>query len=124
MRIVVGVGGGIAAYKAAELVRALIQRGHEVQVVMTRSAQEFIQPLTFASLTDRKVITGLFSQNSSQDTLASAVEHIAVAKENDLLVVAPATADLVGEIRHGVGGRFSYQRCIWRSRARLFYRRP
>jgi phosphopantothenoylcysteine decarboxylase/phosphopantothenate--cysteine ligase len=106
MRIVVGVGGGIAAYKAAELVRALIQRGHQVQVVMTRSAQEFIQPLTFASLTDRKVITGLFSQNSSQDTLASAVEHIAVAKENDLLVVAPATADLLAKFATGLADDF------------------
>jgi phosphopantothenoylcysteine decarboxylase/phosphopantothenate--cysteine ligase len=87
-------------------VRALIQRGHEVQAVMTRSAQEFIQPLTFASLTDRKVITGLFSQNSSQDTLASAVEHIAVAKENDLLVVAPATADLLAKFATGLADDF------------------
>jgi phosphopantothenoylcysteine decarboxylase/phosphopantothenate--cysteine ligase len=106
MRIVVGVGGGIAAYKAAELVRALGQRGHEVQVVMTRAAQEFIQPLTFAALTDRKVITGLFSQNSAQDTLASAVEHIAVAKENDLLVVAPATADLLAKFATGSADDF------------------
>ena len=66
MRVILGVGGGIAAYKAAELVRALQQRDHEVQVVMTRAAQEFIQPLTFAALTGRKVITGLFSQESSQ----------------------------------------------------------
>ena len=76
MRVLLGVGGGIAAYKAAELVRALQQRGHEVQVIMTEAAQEFIRPLTFAALTGRKVITGLFSQASSQDTLSSAVEHI------------------------------------------------
>jgi phosphopantothenoylcysteine decarboxylase/phosphopantothenate--cysteine ligase len=106
MRIVVGVGGGIAAYKAAELVRALGQRGHDVQVVMTRSAQEFIRPLTFAALTGRKVITGLFSQDSSQDTLASAVEHIAVAKENDVLVVAPATADLLAKFAIGLADDF------------------
>jgi phosphopantothenoylcysteine decarboxylase/phosphopantothenate--cysteine ligase len=106
MRIVVGVGGGIAAYKAAELVRALGQRGHDVTVVMTRAAQEFVQPLTFAALTGRKVITGLFSQNSSQDTLASAVEHIAVAKENDLLVVAPATADLLAKFATGLADDF------------------
>ena len=106
MRIVVGVGGGIAAYKAAELVRVLGQRGHEVQVVMTRAAQEFIQPLTFAALTGRKVITGLFSQGSSQETLASAVEHIAVAKENDLLVVAPATADLLAKFATGLADDF------------------
>ncbi len=106
MRIVVGVGGGIAAYKAAELVRALGQRGHDVQVVMTKSAQEFIQPLTFASLTGRKVITGLFSQQSSQDTLSSAIEHIAVAKDNDLLVVAPATADLLAKFATGLADDF------------------
>jgi phosphopantothenoylcysteine decarboxylase/phosphopantothenate--cysteine ligase len=106
MRIVVGVGGGIAAYKAAELARVLGQRGHEVQVVMTRAAQEFIQPLTFAALTGRKVITGLFSQDSSQETLASAVEHIAVAKENDLLVVAPATADLLAKFATGLADDF------------------
>jgi phosphopantothenoylcysteine decarboxylase/phosphopantothenate--cysteine ligase len=106
MRIVVGVGGGIAAYKAAELVRALSQRGHDVQVVMTKGAQEFIQPLTFAALTGRKVITGLFSQSSSQDTLSSAVEHIAVAKDNELLVVAPATADLLAKFAVGLADDF------------------
>jgi phosphopantothenoylcysteine decarboxylase/phosphopantothenate--cysteine ligase len=106
MRIVVGVGGGIAAYKAAELVRALGQRGHDVQVVMTKGAQEFIRPLTFAALTGRKVITGLFSEESSQDTLASAVEHIAVAKENEILVVAPATADLLAKFASGLADDF------------------
>src|SRR5215471_8517209 len=94
-RVVLGVGGGIAAYKSAELARALMQRGVEVQVVMTRGAQEFIRPLTFATLTGRKVITDLFSSASAEDTLSSAVEHIAVAQDNDLLVVSPATADLL-----------------------------
>ena len=61
MRIVLGVGGGIAAYKAAELVRALDKRGHEVQVVLTEAAQQFITPFTFAALTRRKVITNLFA---------------------------------------------------------------
>ncbi len=106
MRVVLGVGGGIAAYKSAELVRALQQRGHQVQVVMTRAAQEFIQPLTFAALTGRKVITGLFSQTSSQDTLSSAVEHIAVAQENEVLVVAPATADLIAKFAYGLADDF------------------
>jgi phosphopantothenoylcysteine decarboxylase / phosphopantothenate---cysteine ligase len=106
MRIVLGVGGGIAAYKSAELARTLEQRGHEVQVVMTRAAQEFIQPLTFAALTNRKVITGLFSQTSEQDTLSSAVEHIAVAQENDALVVAPATADLLAKFAFGLADDF------------------
>ncbi len=106
MRIVVGIGGGIAAYKSAELVRALQQRGHEVQVVMTRAAQEFIQPLTFAALTGRKAITGLFSDASQQETLSSAVEHIAVAQENHVLVVAPATADLLAKFAYGLADDF------------------
>lgn len=106
MRVVLGVGGGIAAYKSAELARELQQRGHEVQVVMTRAAQEFIQPLTFAALTGRKVITGLFSQTSADETLSSAVEHIAVAQENDVLVVAPATADLMAKFAHGFADDF------------------
>ena len=106
MRVVLGVGGGIAAYKSAELARALEQRDHQVQVVMTRAAQEFIQPLTFASLTGRKVITGLFSQSSADETLESAVEHVAVARENDVLVVAPATADLIAKFAYGLADDF------------------
>ena len=106
MRVVLGVGGGIAAYKSAELVRSLQQRGHDVQVVMTRAAQEFVQPLTFAALTGRAVITGLFSQANPQATLSSAVEHIAVAQENDALVVAPATADLLAKFAYGLADDF------------------
>jgi phosphopantothenoylcysteine decarboxylase/phosphopantothenate--cysteine ligase len=101
MNAALGVGGGIAAYKAAELARALMERGIEVQVVMTRAAQEFIQPLTFAALTGNKVITDLFSAGNADGTLASAVEHIAVAEKNDVLVVAPATADLLAKFAHG-----------------------
>src|ERR1700683_733289 len=92
MRIVLGVSGGIAAYKAAEIARALIQNGHEVQAVLTRAAEEFIRPLTFAALTGRKVITDLFSSTSPEDTLSSSVEHIGVAREHDLLLVAPPPA--------------------------------
>ncbi len=106
MRVVLGVGGGIAAYKAVEIARALGQLGHEVQVVMTGAAQEFIQPLTFATLTGRKVVTGLFSRGSDADTLSSAVEHIAVAQENDVLVVAPATADLLAKFTYGLADDF------------------
>ena len=105
-RVVLGVGGGIAAYKAAELCRALIQSGFSVQVVMTASAQEFVRPLTFAALSGRKVITDLFSSSSSEATLSSAVEHIAVAQDNDLLVVAPATADLLAKFAHGMANDF------------------
>ncbi len=106
MRVVLGVGGGIAAYKSAELVRALQQRGHQVQVVMTRAAQEFIRPLTFAALTGQKVITELFAQDNGQETLSSAVEHIGVAQENDVLVVAPATADLLAKFAYGIADDF------------------
>jgi phosphopantothenoylcysteine decarboxylase/phosphopantothenate--cysteine ligase len=123
MRIVVGVGGGIAAYKAAELVRALGQRGHDVQVVMTKPAQEFIQPLTFAALTGRKVITGLFSQDNSQDTLASAVEHIAVAKENELLVVAPARQPIYWQSSRAAWRTIFSRRYTWRSPGRSCCRR-
>jgi phosphopantothenoylcysteine decarboxylase / phosphopantothenate---cysteine ligase len=106
MRIVLGVSGGIAAYKAAEIARALIQNGHEVQAVFTRAAGKFIRPLTFASLTGRKVITGLFSSASPEATLSSAVEHIGVAQETDLLLVAPATADVLGKFSHGLADDF------------------
>jgi phosphopantothenoylcysteine decarboxylase/phosphopantothenate--cysteine ligase len=105
-RVILGVGGGIAAYKAAELARALVQREITVQVVLTAGAQEFVRPLTFATLTGRKVITSLFSSASAEDTLSSAVEHISVAQENDVLVVAPATADLLAKFAHGLADDF------------------
>ena len=106
MRIVLGVTGGIAAYKAAELARSLIRDGHEVQVVMTRAAEEFIRPLTFASLTNRKVITDLFSSASPEATLSSSVEHIGVAQEHDLLLVAPATANALAKFANGLADDF------------------
>ena len=106
MRIVLGVGGGIAAYKAAELARGLVRKGHEVQAVLTRSAREFVTPLTMASLTGRKVITGMFESASPEATLSSAVEHIGVAQESDLLLVAPATANLLAEFAHGLAADF------------------
>jgi phosphopantothenoylcysteine decarboxylase/phosphopantothenate--cysteine ligase len=106
MRIVLGVTGGIAAYKAAELARSLIRNGHEVQAVLTRSAEEFIRPLTFASLTGRKVITDIFSSASPEATLSSSVEHIGVAQEHDLLLVAPATANILAKFAHGLADDF------------------
>jgi len=102
MNIALGVGGGIAAYKAAELARALMERGFTVEVVMTRAAEEFIRPLTFAALTGRKVLTNLFSAASAEDTLSSAIEHIRVAQENQVLVIAPATADLLAKFANGL----------------------
>ena len=105
-KIVLGVTGGIAAYKSAELVRLLKERGDHVQVVMTRHAQEFIRPLTFAALSGEKVITDLFSDSGSEETLQSAVEHIGVAQESNLLLVAPATADILAKFSHGIADDF------------------
>jgi phosphopantothenoylcysteine decarboxylase/phosphopantothenate--cysteine ligase len=106
MNVILGIGGGIAAYKAAEIARLLVQRDAKVRVVMTQAAREFIAPLTFATLTGQKVITSLFSSGSSDDTLASAVEHIAVARENDVLLVAPATANILARFAHGIADDF------------------
>src|SRR6266704_866276 len=90
MKIALGVTGGIAAYKAAEIVRQLQDRGVKVQVIMTRAAQEFVRPLTFAALSGEKVITGMFDGDYGSPNVDSAVEHIAVAQSIDALVVAPA----------------------------------
>jgi phosphopantothenoylcysteine decarboxylase / phosphopantothenate---cysteine ligase len=106
MRVALGVTGGVAAYKAAELVRRLQAEGLDVQVVMTQSAQEFVTPLTFAALTGQKVITELFGENSTPANVESAIEHIAVAQRIDLLVVAPATADILAKLANGVADDF------------------
>jgi len=106
MRIALGVSGGIAAYKAAELVRLFLERGLEVQVVMTAAAREFVSPLTFAALSGRKVITEAFSETVGDANLESAIEHIAVAQSIDALVIAPATADVLAKIAHGLADDF------------------
>jgi len=107
MKIALGVTGGVAAYKAAELVRRLQQEKLDVQVVMTRAAQEFITPLTFAALTGQKVITDMFSAaDAAPANVESAIEHIAVAQRIDLLLVAPATADILGKFAHGIAEDF------------------
>ncbi len=107
MRITLGVTGGVAAYKAAELVRRLQQDGFSVQVVMTRGAREFVTPLTFASLSGQKVITDLFGDSSGGEAnFESAIEHIAVAQRTDLLLVAPATADIIAKFARGIADDF------------------
>jgi phosphopantothenoylcysteine decarboxylase/phosphopantothenate--cysteine ligase len=107
MRIALGVTGGVAAYKAAELVRRLQQEKLDVQVVMTRGAREFITPLTFAALTGQKVITEMFGgEANSSPNVESAIEHIAVAQRIDLLVVAPATADILAKFAQGISDDF------------------
>ena len=107
MKVALGVTGGIAAYKAAEIVRLLQDRGIRVQVVMTRAAQEFVRPLTFAALSGEKVITGMFSSGDEhQPNIDSAIEHIAVAQSIDALVVAPATADVLAHFAQGIATDF------------------
>jgi len=110
LRVTVGVCGGVAAYKAAELVRALQQHGIDVRVVMTRAAQEFIQPLTFSSLTGHKVITSMWSGDESGSASGlddeGRIEHISEAQAADAIVVAPATAHMLAKMAHGLADDF------------------
>lgn len=106
MKVVLGVTGCIAAYKAAELVRQLQQEGLSVQVVMTAHAQEFIRPLTFAALTGQKVITEMFDRGDAPANVEAAIEHVAVADSADLLLLAPATANLLAKLAHGIADDF------------------
>jgi phosphopantothenoylcysteine decarboxylase/phosphopantothenate--cysteine ligase len=106
MKVALGVSGGIAAYKSAEIVRLLQERGIRVQVVMTRAAQEFVRPLTFAALSGEKVITDLFGSADHPANVESAIEHIAVAQSIDALLVAPATADVLARFAQGIANDF------------------
>jgi phosphopantothenoylcysteine decarboxylase/phosphopantothenate--cysteine ligase len=107
MKIALGVTGGIAAYKAAEIIRLLQDRGIRVQVVMTHAAQEFVRPLTFAALSGEKVITGMFAPGEEpQPNIDAAIEHIAVAQSIDALVVAPATAGVLAQFAQGIASDF------------------
>jgi phosphopantothenoylcysteine decarboxylase/phosphopantothenate--cysteine ligase len=96
-RILLGVSGSISAYKAAELARKLVAAGAEVKVAMTRAAMEFVGPITFQALTGEKVATGLWGGESEP------LEHIALGQEVDAIVLAPATANLVGKMAAGIG---------------------
>jgi phosphopantothenoylcysteine decarboxylase / phosphopantothenate---cysteine ligase len=108
MRVTVGVSGGIAAYKAAELVRALQGQDVEVHVVMTAAACKFIQPLTFAALTGHRVITSLWDEPGAAESTPeeNGIDHIAEAEWSDALVVAPATANILAKFAHGVADDF------------------
>jgi phosphopantothenoylcysteine decarboxylase/phosphopantothenate--cysteine ligase len=107
MRVTVGVTGGIAAYKIPELVRDLQKQALDVHVVMTESAQHFVQPLTFAALTGHKVITGLWDAADAPGAdAASAIEHMDEAQTTDALVVAPATANTLAKFAHGIADDF------------------
>jgi phosphopantothenoylcysteine decarboxylase / phosphopantothenate---cysteine ligase len=94
--IVVGITGGIAAYKSAELVRMLRSQGAEVRVVMTKNAQEFITPLTMQTLSCNTVYTGMFDQHKTS------LEHIELARWADVIVIAPASANFIAKLAHGL----------------------
>jgi phosphopantothenoylcysteine decarboxylase/phosphopantothenate--cysteine ligase len=107
MRVTVGVSGGIAAYKAAELVRELQRQTLEVHVVMTEAACKFVQPLTFAALSGHKVIAGLWDEGgSAEGAYDSSIEHIGEAQWTEALVVAPATANILAKFAHGIADNF------------------
>lgn len=95
--IVLGITGGIAAYKAADIASKLTQAGAEVRVVMTKSATEFISPLTFRSLTNQPVVTGMFELTSE-----FSIEHVALAEAADVVVIAPATANIIAKMAAGI----------------------
>ncbi len=99
-KIIIGITGGIAAYKVPELVRILMKAGHDVKVAMTENATRFIAPLTFGALSKNRVITGMFEENA--DPLA----HISWAQESDLIIIAPATANFIAKAAHGIADDF------------------
>lgn len=107
MRVTVGVSGGIAAYKAAELVRVFVRQGLEVHVAMTSAACRFVQPLTFAALTGHRVISSLWDESGAEDAAEqNGIDHIAEAQWADALVVAPATANILAKFAHGIADDF------------------
>lgn len=95
--IVLGVTGSIAAYKAVEVVSSLIKQGNRVTVIMTSTAQRFVNPVTFRSISQNRVITDLFIENENYDP-----NHVSLAEHADLLVVAPATANFIGKVVSGI----------------------
>jgi phosphopantothenoylcysteine decarboxylase / phosphopantothenate---cysteine ligase len=106
-RVTVGVAGGVAAYKAAELVRVLQKNNIDVRVVMTRAAQEFVQPLTFSSLTGHKVITTMWDGDAPTGLDDQGqIEHISEAQAADAIVIAPATAHVLAKMAHGLADDF------------------
>src|SRR5580765_141006 len=101
MLIALGVTGGIGAYKAVEVVRGLQKRGHDVVAIMTANATRFVGPVTFEAITRRRVITDQFERGANAD-----IEHIALASSIDLLLIAPATANILGKLANGIADDF------------------
>ena len=99
--VALGVCGGIGAYKAVEIVRGLQDNGHEVVAILTRGARRFVGELTFETITRRRVITDQFAAGSNSD-----IEHISLASDIDALLIAPATANILGKLTHGIADDF------------------
>jgi phosphopantothenoylcysteine decarboxylase / phosphopantothenate---cysteine ligase len=108
LKVTVGVCGGIAAYKSVELVRLLQDAGYDPHVVMTKAAEEFVRPLTFAAISGHKVITSLWGEDAGAvvEEDESSIEHIHEAQTTKLLIVAPATADMLAKFAHGLADDF------------------
>ncbi len=110
--VIVGVTGGIAVYKAAELVRLLVKDDILVKVAMTKSATKFVTPLTFEALSGERVIHDMFGQEGT------AIDHIRWGQESDLIIIAPATANFIGKMAHGIGDDF-LSTCVLAATAKI-----
>ena len=110
-KILIGMSGGIAAYKCADLVRQLVRSGADVEVIMTRAAQKFITPLTMETLIGKKIHTDLFPENEY-----SATVHIDLADWADVMMIVPATANIISKIKNGIGDDLLSTVCLaaWR----------
>src|SRR5437870_1605512 len=112
VKVTVGVCGGIAAYKSVELVRLLQDAGYDPHVVMTKAAEEFVRPLTFAAISGHKAITSLWGEDAGavsgddESSIEHGIEHIWEAQTTRLLIVAPATADMLAKFAHGLADDF------------------
>ena len=118
-KILLGVTGGIAAYKSPDLVRRLMEHGAEVQVVMSRGAQQFVTPLTFQAVSGRPVRTDLWDEAAE-----AAMGHIELARWADEIVVAPATADFIARLAHGFADDLLATVCLATTRAHHARARP
>ena len=116
-RVVLGITGGIAAYKAAEFTRLLVKQGVAVDVVMTPAAIQFITPMTLQALSGRPVLTDLW-QSGAQNAMG----HIDLSREADAIVVAPASADFIAKLANGNATTCS-RRCAWHATVRCWSRR-
>ena len=99
-KVIVGVTGGIAAYKAAELVRLLVKEGISTKVAMTKQATKFVTPLTFEALSGNRVVSDMWSHETEP------MDHIYWGQDADLIIIAPATANFLAHVAHGIGSDF------------------